>query len=200
VPLRNRVCGANQTCNPALNRCQCQGCQVGGTCAAPGPNPTNPCQVCDPSRSTTAFSANAGALCGAGPSTCSGQDTCNAQGQCAPNNFAFGMICAGGVCQGDGQCRALTDGSPCTGDAQCATGRCTTFFRDLDGDNFGSQSDTMRVCGTVPPIGFFGFALIVRQRDDAREMPAISWLTCGFPCLRVLTLTADDPSKTLGNF
>jgi len=92
VPTSNQNCGANRTCNEAVDQCQCQGCQVGNTCIASGAtNSSNPCQVCEPSRSTTAYSVNEGAQCGSGATECSGQDTCNAQGQCARNDFAEGM-------------------------------------------------------------------------------------------------------------
>lgn len=103
----SRSCGANQTCSNATNSCQCQGCTIGGACLASGArNPSNPCQVCDPSRNAAGFSPNMGAQCGAGATDCSAQDTCNAQGQCIPNDFTDQTTCnsvPGGVCQ-SGKC------------------------------------------------------------------------------------------------
>jgi hypothetical protein len=112
----NRSCGANQTCSNASNACVCQGCQIGNTCFTAGAtNPSNPCQVCDPNRSPTAFSVNAGASCGAGPTECSGQDTCNSQGQCVASNVD-GTDCtsaSNGTCRA-GQCVAGPDEFDCS--------------------------------------------------------------------------------------
>ena len=109
VSTGNRNCGANQACNESANQCQCQGCVVGSTCFAPnGVNGSNPCQICDPARSRTAFSPNVNALCGASPTECSGQDTCNTQGQCVPNHVPLGRMCATGQCNGSGSCLADT--------------------------------------------------------------------------------------------
>lgn len=110
VATGNRNCGANQACNEGANQCQCQGCAIGNTCFASGVlDPNNPCRICDPSRSTTAFSANTGASCGSGPTTCSAQDTCNAQGVCAPNHTTGG-------CE---------DGLFCTTNDRCNNGACS---------------------------------------------------------------------------
>lgn len=105
----SRNCGTGQTCNENTDQCQCQGCIIGGSCVLPGVLDSNPCQVCDPGRSITSFSANAGAACGAGATECSAQDTCNAQGQCVPNHLPSQTPCTsplGGQCQGDGRCAA----------------------------------------------------------------------------------------------
>lgn len=113
VPSGNRNCGANQACNEGANQCQCQGCVVGNVCFARNAlDPNNTCRICDPSRSTTAFSANVGANCGSGPATCSAQDTCNAQGVCQPNHTSDSCNdnlfctatdrCQNGACLGSG--------------------------------------------------------------------------------------------------
>src|SRR5688572_16155325 len=61
----------------------CSGCSIGSECVAAQSIPAgNPCQICDPARSTTGYSVNDGAECGSLPAECSGQDTCDAQGQC----------------------------------------------------------------------------------------------------------------------
>lgn len=107
-PSGNRNCGEGLACNENADQCQCQGCVVGGNCFAAGAlNGSNPCQICDPARSTTSFSGNTGARCGSGASECSAQDSCNAQGQCVPNDLPFPTPCTsvpGGQCQGDGRC------------------------------------------------------------------------------------------------
>lgn len=106
----NRNCGEGLACNENADQCQCQGCVVGGNCFAAGAlNGNNPCQICDPARSTVSFSGNTGARCGSGATECSAQDSCNAQGQCVPNDLPFPTPCTsvgGGQCQGDGRCAA----------------------------------------------------------------------------------------------
>jgi hypothetical protein len=48
--------------------CQCVGCLVNGQCFATGvANPANSCQICDPFRSATSFSAGADPFCGSCP-------------------------------------------------------------------------------------------------------------------------------------
>jgi hypothetical protein len=125
VAAGNRNCGANQACNEGINQCQCQGCAIGNTCVTSGTfDPNNSCRICDPSRSTTSFSANVGANCGSGPTTCSGQDTCNAQGACAPNHTTGacndGLFCtATDRCQ-DGNC--VGNGAACSAVQSCNEG------------------------------------------------------------------------------
>jgi len=157
-------CGANRSCNEAADQCQCQGCQIGATCFANGArNPSNACQVCDPNRSTTAFSVNVGGACGSGPTECSGQDTCTPQGQCVPNNLANGTSCTSvvrGNCQ-NGACVSATlpAGATCEQGNECSSGRCDTWYRDRDGDGFGTSDDVQRTCGSqnglsLPPQGY----------------------------------------------
>jgi hypothetical protein len=128
-----RACGDTERCSEDVGQCVCAGCSVNGSCVGAGaPNPANPCQICDPARSATAYSANVGAACGAAATVCSGQDTCDAQGECAPNHLAAGAACgalgpqcdAGDSCDGNGQCvqRVAQDGSPCDDGQFCTNG------------------------------------------------------------------------------
>ncbi len=127
----NRNCGAGSSCNETADRCDCQGCLVGGNCFAAGAlNGNNACQICDPARNRSAFSANVNARCGSGPTECSAQDTCNNQGQCAANHLPPPTACssvAGGQCQGDGRCIALAPAALVT----VAGGAPTAFSRTL---------------------------------------------------------------------
>jgi len=152
VPGGNRLCGANQACSEAAAQCQCLGCQVGNTCvSATAVNPANPCQICDPNRSRTVFSANPGAQCGSGPAECSGQDTCNAQGLCLPNDRTGSCTSVtGGSCQ-NGVCAAprQLNGIACTVAAECVSGFCRLWFQDLDGDAHGG-SVTQMLCSPSP--------------------------------------------------
>src|SRR5688572_15688411 len=129
-------CGANAFCDLATSECvdSCDGCVIGGTCVASGAErPGDPCFVCDPARSSTAFSAVAGKACGAGPGVCSGQDTCDAAGVCQPNHAALGSACGNAnaapcdgadSCNGAGVCltNAAANGSPCDDGRFCTTG------------------------------------------------------------------------------
>jgi hypothetical protein len=150
-----RACAAGRACNETANECQCQGCAVGGSCFPAGAaNPFNPCQVCDPARSASAFSANTGASCGSGATDCSGQDTCNTQGQCSANHRPDGTPCssqAGGSCAA-GSCVAArqVNGTPCTAATQCLSGFCRFWFEDLDGDAFGNANRRAMLCSPAP--------------------------------------------------
>jgi len=168
VPTANQNCGTSRVCNETANQCQCQGCQVNNTCVATGSlNPSNPCQVCDPSRSTAAFSANEGAVCGSPATECSGRDTCNTEGQCVPNDRTGSCSSVqGGTCQ-SGRCVATTlpPGSPCSVGADCSGGLRTSWFLDNDGDGFGAGIP-VRTCGTAPPAPPLMFTVYRTQAGD----------------------------------
>lgn len=129
VPTGNFNCGANQSCNEGSNQCQCQGCRIGGDCLPAGAvNPTNPCQICDPSRNSAAFSVNANAPCGGGL-----------------------------VCGMDAQCKSPLGGD-CRENEDCVTSQCDFWYRDADGDGHGTPTQLTGTCGTgsnsVRPAGF----------------------------------------------
>lgn len=153
VPNANLDCGANRVCNEGTDQCQCQGCQVRADCVFDGDtNPANPCQICDVSRSQTAFSANVGNSCGSGASECSAQDTCDARGQCAPNDRGDGTTCSGqaGFCRG-GQCVSRQQtGTDCTMAAQCLSGFCRGWFIDVDTDRHGDPARSRMLCSLSP--------------------------------------------------
>jgi hypothetical protein len=68
APTGNRNCGNGLACNEGADACQCVGCLVNGQCFATGvANPANSCQICDPFRSATSFSAGADPFCGSCP-------------------------------------------------------------------------------------------------------------------------------------
>lgn len=150
VATGNLNCGANRSCDESTNACRCDGCSIGNSCFGFGAlNPANPCQICDPGRSVSSFSANIGATCGAGPSECSAQDTCNAQGQCSANDRPNGTTCSlapGATCR-DGGCRAPSNLlGPCEVDGDCARGECLSGICAL-------QILSIRVLGTEVPGG-----------------------------------------------
>lgn len=87
----------DDTCAPsASGGAKCQNtikpnlCRIGTACVAAGDvNPANPCLVCDPARSQTAWSGAVGKSCSDGKS-CTTGDQCDAAG-----------ACVGGAVQGD---------------------------------------------------------------------------------------------------
>ncbi len=62
------------------------------------------------------------------------------------------VVCAANLsCVGTGNC-LKSDGQSCNSDSDCAAGTCPTFYRDSDGDGYPGTG--MKVCGTVPPLGW----------------------------------------------
>jgi hypothetical protein len=101
---------------------------------------------------------------GQGNGPCSGDannSRCNSQGQCVPCQTdtdcslvsAGRNTCVGGVCG----VPLLANGAICTANNQCASGRCLDWYRDQDGDGFGTIAAILRACGvpnvTPPPNG-----------------------------------------------
>lgn len=148
-------CGTNALCDAATDTCvsTCDGCILEGVCIAAGSElPGNPCRVCDPEASTTAYSVAIGKSCGAAATACSGQDTCNAQGQCAPNHLPANTPCGNAnasgcdqadACDGVGNCQqraaqngsGCNDGQACTVGDQCQAGQCVATGRRNCGPN-----------------------------------------------------------------
>src|SRR5688572_4681425 len=74
------ACPDDSLCDTQTDSCvtTCSGCVVDGVCLAVAAEASgNPCLVCDPTRSTTAYSPASGKICGAGATACSQQDTCD---------------------------------------------------------------------------------------------------------------------------
>ena len=137
-------CGTNALCNAQTDSCvsTCPGCIINGVCLTIGTEASgNPCLVCDPTRSTTSYTAAAGKSCGAGPTACSQQDSCDGQGRCQPNHLAVNAPCGNTAsgpcdqpdsCDGNGTCQqrvagngtGCDDGAFCTVGDQCQGGQC----------------------------------------------------------------------------
>lgn len=126
-------CGAGQVCNGG--NCG-TGCVIGGTSYGTNAvNPANPCQICNPALSTSAWSSAANGtsctdgnactasdVCTAGacggtaytctPTTCQASSTCNGSGGCTIVNSGAGVACTddGNVCTTD----------TCNGSGSCA--------------------------------------------------------------------------------
>jgi hypothetical protein len=133
-------CGANQVCDVTQDACvsTCQGCLVAGVCLPAGAEAAgNPCSVCNPAVSTTAYSAALGKSCGSGPSPCSQQDTCDAQGRCQANHLPVNTACGNSSssacdlpdsCDGNGNClsNAAANDTACNSvpSGSCQGGQC----------------------------------------------------------------------------
>ncbi len=87
--------------------------------------------------------------CSAGKSICSNQcvDLKTDSAHCGSCTKACG---AGERCK-DGAC-LLADGQRCTGDAQCAAGRCVSFYVDNDGDGYPDRSNQQSWCGVTSSL------------------------------------------------
>jgi hypothetical protein len=113
VGTSQRSCAPNQQCDEQNDACICPGCTIGQSCIVQGTvNPSNSCQVCTPSSSTTAYSPNVGATCGAAVTECSSQDTCDASGVCQANDLGDGTPCSIGECNG-GVCEVVPNPFDC---------------------------------------------------------------------------------------
>ncbi len=138
VPNCNdNVSCTTDSCNEATDQCDHivppATCAISGTCYANGTiNPTNDCQICQSSSSTTAWTSRpVGTACG-NPNfnECDGADTCNGSGVCLANLSAPGTACADptdgpctdpDTCDGTGQClqHNLPNGTPCLDNLFC---------------------------------------------------------------------------------
>jgi hypothetical protein len=135
-------------CPPGCNRNNDNNCQP-----ACGNGAVEPGEVCDPVSACQAQSD----LC------VSDRNTIRTRAG-NPNSCTFRCTSTPRPCSGtpDGQCPTscgpgqdadckLPNGSACTAPAQCSSGACTTFFKDMDGDGKGGAE--VKVCGSTPPDG-----------------------------------------------
>jgi hypothetical protein len=103
------VCGVGGCSYPVTSGClttgdEC-GCDIGGTCYAPGPNSANECETCNPALNDSGWTALTGDSCGGGTGSCTSGGSCD----CSP-----GCLGAGGTCESGGDDEACA-----TGDLQC---------------------------------------------------------------------------------
>jgi hypothetical protein len=99
--------------------------------------------------------ADAGAAVGTGGIAGGGAGGTSAGG--AAGKGTGGTSGCASVCSGTQTCVGstclLNDGQQCALVAQCASGACTPFYQDVDGDGYGSGAAT-GFCGTTTPIGY----------------------------------------------
>jgi formylglycine-generating enzyme required for sulfatase activity len=97
-------------------------CFIGGVCVAQGiASPTDPCQVCNPTKSTTSWSSGEGQSCDDGK-PCTWGDKC-AAGVCQGTAYTCddGIACTDDVCLGNGSCTSNVKPGYCFVGGQCVT-------------------------------------------------------------------------------
>jgi hypothetical protein len=101
---------------------------------------------------------------GGGPDNRGGQGGTDATSRGGAGGGALGVGGLGGAVSGClpacdamhtcvGTTCLLNQGLSCTLASQCASGACTAFYQDLDGDGYGTGA-AMGFCGTTAPIGY----------------------------------------------
>lgn len=158
-------CAGSDVCDVASDTCvsTCESCLIANVCVSAGSALAgNPCMVCDPARSTTAYSPSVGSPCGAAATTCSAQDTCDPSGVCQANHAAVGSPCGNPAssecngadsCDGNGNCSAnlasngaaCNDGQFCTAGDACQGGGCVAA-RALECGNLRACNEAAGEC------------------------------------------------------
>jgi len=98
-------------------------CQIGGKCVPVGGKPADqPCLVCDPAASTTAWTLLSGSPCDDG-NACTSFDTCS-NGKCGGSAVACGdkSPCTADSCDPSKGCTFAPVAGPCSDDNACTTG------------------------------------------------------------------------------
>lgn len=139
------LCGTGKRCN---SNCQCVtiGCAIGGVTYNNGDyNPSNKCQVCDSSKSTTAWSNVADGTdpanwCSLSWNSCDGK--CirrGGDGNCYSGTcdvtHRTGNIASGYICTGSGTQTAVSSSNYCNYDENCDAGDCsaTKWYTSCNG-------------------------------------------------------------------
>ena len=133
------TCTASGMCNHTPNG---QSCFIDGKCVKKGESGTNPCEVCEPAKSGTAYTAIVGPSCDDG-NPCSTGDVCVAGGMCVgqPKQgcclsdvaCVTGSACKTGTCnKTTNTCKIVTKPGCCTVDTECAGAgeACSKTFCD----------------------------------------------------------------------
>lgn len=118
-----------------------------------GINPTNPCQICDPQASASAWSSRDGVACDDGL-FCTGLDTCHA-GTCS-HHAGSPCVDDGLFCDGIESCdeathHCISSGNPCPDDGDPCNGpeTCSESAKQCQHDGISNDCGTW-VCGASP--------------------------------------------------
>ena len=157
-PVCTSVCDPGAWC--AGNACQADKAN-GATCGSGCECSSGNCidgVCCD-----TPCSGNCMTCGGATPGTCAnyaagtdpqsecGLYTCNGAGACyaSCSGVCSGQCKSASHCSGSSCASDLANGMACTAACQCATGACTAFYPDGDGDGYGLPLAPILRCGTT---------------------------------------------------
>jgi hypothetical protein len=189
----------------------CQWCRgVNGACAniaryGEDTVPAGTCtgvNSCDGTSGPTACKKDNGQPCTAGTQCASGQcvdgvccvsacatvcNSCNLAGtvgMCQPipsgPDSTGSAMCIGSLTCVNGGC-LTADGFACTMGTDCASGACSTFYRDNDGDGEGAGAP-VRLCGGTPPSGYAAVAGDCCDSDNRVKTTQTSYFTFPSNC------------------
>lgn len=138
-------CPAGESCLPSgeCGACAVDQCNIDGSCyAALAQSPTNPCQLCAPANTATAWSlAVDGAPCD-DASACTSADACVA-GFCAgsPQSCDDGIFCNGAetCAEVNGTCEKVGGVSPCTSGCAESQHACSPLVPECIGQAAGTR-------------------------------------------------------------
>ncbi len=174
---------------------------VGGNTAGCSPGTIQPCGECG---TRTCSASGAFSECTpAEPSCADGthSEVCSATASpvWVKTACSAGSACSGGAC-------LKSDGQPCALSGDCLTGQCTLFYRDSDGDGFGTGSDNVKVCGQTPPAGYVTSNSDCCDTDVLAKPTQLDFFTladkCGsfdYDCANGAELELPIASKCTGN-
>ena len=123
VPCTDDLCTDTGNCKHPVTA---GSCLISGACVDAGAiNPQNPCQKCEPSKSTTTWTAANGVPCDDGKA-CTNNDLC-AAGACAGTAYTCddGLTCTDDACDGLGGCTTPITAGACLIAGQCQTAGAT---------------------------------------------------------------------------
>jgi Putative metal-binding motif len=159
----------NDTClaRDAANDTNCNGNSGDGCECVASDGPKAGCgdsgcghQLCDGARGTYKACSNANSNSRCNP------NNPNQRQLCGPNGVFIAQECESNQwCTGSGTCK-LKDGAACTAgaDADCATGKCSQFYTDTDGDGYRASNSLANFCGTSK-VGYVAKSLAKAQLD-----------------------------------
>jgi hypothetical protein len=150
------TCPAGESCLPSgeCGSCSAEECTILSTCfPALEPNAANPCEICDPARSTNTWSILPdGSACSDGLA-CTGADVC-ANGQCTGGALSCddGIFCNGveSCVEDDGACVRAGGTSPCASGCAESQAVCSRVVPECTGRVAGTRfcsAGTLYACG-----------------------------------------------------
>jgi hypothetical protein len=169
----------HNTCPTTAATCTAGGCSAGA--CTPAASSVTCSSTCASTNQLTIKKCSGTTLgCNGSPmtSSCPSSLVCANGTSCAANCSAHGDAdCLAGYYCAGGNCTAkLADGSACTGNNQCTSGACNIFYRDADGDGYGTTA-SKRVCGSAAPAGYVTNSSDCCDADNQVHPNQTAWFT-----------------------